>query len=122
MGDVNPARERVDRRVLQALDFIEAEPAGEHDVGASHQRVFVQRQQGVGTTKGRQLVHAIIDDGCVPQMRRERQHLGRVIPEHRAIEPALCDQTVQQPAQCFDPAVIGARGRQMWPRDQHAFG
>ena len=81
MREVDAAGERMHVAVLMALHLVQAEPAGEHEVGAIHQCALAPRQRGVGAEESRQFVHAVIDQRTpCRQMVGERQRLRRVVP------------------------------------------
>ena len=65
-----------------ALGFVEAGASGQDDVGALEQRGLALAHLARGILEGRELVHAVVDDGAGLQVSQQRQRHRRVEPGH----------------------------------------
>lgn len=82
-----------------ALGFPDRPAAGEDHVCGGDQLILALAQFRGGEAEGRQLVHAVIDDGCRVHMPRDRPHHGRVEPQDRLVDARQRQHLVQQPRQ-----------------------
>ncbi len=122
MREVDPARERMDVIVLLALHVIEAVPASEHEVGPREQLLFAQGNCRVGAMKGRELVHAVIDDLPRLDMGGKGQCLWRIVPKNRIVDRLCPDKRVKQLPLSLDGRRHAGPVRQERGQDRDALG
>ena len=73
----------MDVAVLVPLRLVDAVTPGKDDIGSPHQQCLVVTQFLGSETKGRQLVHAVIDHRSSFDMLRNGVHQRRVEPQNR---------------------------------------
>ena len=115
--DIHAAGKRVGVVVALALGLVEAVAAGKDQVGAAHQLHFALDQLRWRAAKGREFVHAVVDDQVRCQMIGERQAHRRVVPEHQLADAELLQVAIEQlalHAGCILPLATGGQ-----PWDQH---
>ena len=95
---VDAAGEGMDRGVQAALGLVEAEPAGEDEVGALQEQLLALDQRRRREAERRQFVHAVVDHRRGVQMVRERPRHRRVVPQDRRAQLAPGAELVQEPA------------------------
>ena len=83
-------------RVAAQARPVEAGSAGEDEVGLGHEGDLVPSQLGGRVEKGRQLIHAVVDDGGGFEMSGELQRHRCVVPEHVIRDSFVRQQLVEQ--------------------------
>ncbi len=98
MRHVHAARECVRVGVQRAFSLPNAITAGEDHIGALQQCTLALHQLRRRTTKGRQLVHAVVDDHARRQMRTEALAHRRVVPQQQVAYAQIGQVAIQQAA------------------------
>ena len=99
------------------LGPVQTRAAREDHVRAAQQLALALEQLRRGDAEGRQLVHAVEDDGTRPHRVEQRQRHRRVEPGDRGSNVLLALEDAQQFAQDGHLVVLeaGSRDRAVWP-------